>query len=290
MEHNAPPATRAPLHRRLFVQIGLSLFAMASAGCVTTAGASGGPVTSRAVSIPMSAGTASALLYHPSGEGRWPAVLVWTDGTGLRPAYDAIGRKIAAEGYVVLIPNAYYRTTALDGRSDPPPAASAEQGRERSTQWRAATTEEAVIADARAYLGFLDGHPQVDAARKAGTLGFDYGSANAFHAARAVSNRIGAVAALYPSGTATPRPNSPHLFVNQSHAAYYVALARNDDAREPGDKDDYRNAFREAGLVGTVDVVPADHGFAISGEPAFNQSASDESLARVIETFRRHLR
>src|SRR5690606_14932489 len=105
----------------------------------------------------------------------------------------------------------------------------------------------------------------------------------------AMPDRIGAVAALYPSGTATPRPNSPHLFVNQSRAAYYVALARNGDVREPGDKDDYHNAFADAGLTGTAEVLPADHGFAIPGEPAFDQAAADASLARAIETFRRHL-
>jgi len=283
-----PSAARAPLGRRLFVQLGLSLLAVASAGCVTTTGATSQPVTSRTVSISTASGTASALLYHPEGEGRWPAILVWTDASGLRPAYDAIGRKIAADGYVVLVPNAYYRSIDLDGRSDPP-AASPEQTRERSTQWRAATTEEAVMADARAFVAFLDAQPQVDTGRKVGTVGFDYGSANAFHAARALPDRIGAVAALYPSGTATPRPNSPHLFVGQSRAAYYVALARNDNEREPGDKEDYRKAFTDAGLTGMVEVLPADHGFAITGERAFDSAAADAALARVLETFRRHL-
>lgn len=278
-------SSRAPLGRRLFVQLGLSLLALASSGCVTPSAATSGAVVASTVTIPMPAGSANALLYHPAGDGRWPAVLMWTDGSGLRPSYDAIGRKIAAEGYVVLIPNTYYRSIVLDGRSDPP-AATAEQARERSTQWRAATTEEAIIADSRAYLSFLDAQPQTDRATKAGTIGFDYGSANAFHAARALPDRIGAVAALYPSGTATPRPNSPHLFISQSRAAYYVALARNDDAREPGDKDDYRKAFADAGLTGTVEVLPADHGFAVPGEPAFDQAAADASLARALETFR----
>ena len=269
--------------RRLVAVAGICALAMLATGCATLrAGApiaEGGPV-----SVPMPAGTADALLYRPAGDGHWPAVLLWTDASGLRPAYAEIGRELAANGYVVLIPNAYYRSIALDG-SAAAPALPPEQARERSAQWRAETTEEALMADSRAYIAFLDAQAATDTRRTAGTVGFDYGAASAFHAARALPERIAAVAALYPSGTATPRPNSPHLFVAQSRAAYYVALARNDDAREPGDKDDYRKAFAAGGLAATVEVLPADHGFAVPGEGAFDQAAADAALSRVVALF-----
>lgn len=258
---------------------------MLAAGCatstVTTAASSavvGGPVT---VAAP--AGAVDALLYRPGGEGRWPAVLVWTDGSGLRSAYDAIGRKLAAEGYVVLIPNAYHRSVKLDGTAEVPALAPAE-ARQRGAAWRAELTEEALAADTRAYVAFLDAQPATDTGRKAGTIGFDYGSINAFYAARAMPERIAAVAVLYPTGTATPRPNSPHLFVGESRAAYYVALARNDDRREPGDKDDYRKALADAGLEAIVEVAAGDHGFALPGD-AFDQAASDAAWARTLALF-----
>ena len=256
------------------------------AGCATTTATTatsravvGGPVT---VATPV--GEVDALLYRPDGAGRWPAVLVWTDGSGLRPAYAGIGRELAAEGYVVLIPNAYHRSVKLDGSSEVPALAPA-QARERATGWRSALTGERLVADSRAYMAFLDAEPATDTRRKAGTLGFDYGSINAFHTARAAPERIAAVAVLYPSGTATPRPNSPHLFVNQSRAAYYVALATNDDRREPGDKDDYRKALADARLDGTVEVLPADHGFAVPGANTFDQAAADAAWARVLALF-----
>lgn len=281
------PMQHRGLTRRRFVIAGTCALASLATACATVS-AAGPTVEGGAVSVPMPAGAADALLYRPAGEGRWPAVLLWTDGGGLRPAYAEIGRKLAAEGYVVLIPNAYYRSIALDG-SAAAPALPPEQARERATQWRAAASEEAVVADSRAYLAFLDAQSFTDVRRKAGTIGLDYGSASAFHAARALPDRIGAVAALYPSGTATPRPNSPHLFVAQSRAAYFVALARNDDAREPGDKDDYRKAFADAGLPGAVEVMPADHGFAVAGEAAFDAAAADAAWSRTLALLERQL-
>lgn len=277
---------QAPI-RWLLVLACACAIALLAAGCTTTPPASGS-VTGGPVTVATSAGTADALLYRPDGEGRWPAVLVWTDGSGLRPAYAEIGRKLAAKGYVVLIPNAYYRSVKLDGAADAPALAPA-QARQRAAGWRAAVTERALVADSRAYMAFLDARPATDTRRKAGTLGFDYGAASAFHAARAVPERIAAVAVLYPSGTATPRPSSPHLFVNQSRAAYYVALARNDDRREPGDKDDYRTAFADAHLDGMVEVQPADHGFAVPGDNAFDRKAVDAAWAKVLALFETRL-
>lgn len=275
------------LTRRVFAIAGGCALAVLAAGCATT-GTGMPSVEGGRVSVPMPGGAADALLYRPAGEGRWPALLLWTDAAGLRPAYAGIGRRLAAEGYVVLIPNAYYRSIALDG-SAPAPPLPPEQARERSSQWRAVASQELLMADSKAYLAFLDSRPATDTRRKAGTVGFDYGSASAFHTARALPERIGAVAVLYPAGTATPRPDSPHLFVAQSRAAYHVALARNDDQREPGDKDDYRKAFADAGLTGTVDVLPADHGFAIAGEAAFDAAAADAAWSRVLALFEKHL-
>lgn len=276
------------MSRRTFAAFGACILALASASCATVA-PTGDGVTQKAVSIAAADGTADALLFYPSARGgHWPAVIVWTDAAGLRPAYGEIGRKLAAEGYLVLVPNAYYRSIKLDG-SQPAPVLPAEQARERATQWRAATSEEAVMRDTRAFIAFIDAQPQAAPGARAGTLGFDYGSAAAFFAARALPERIAAVAALYPAGTATPRPNSPHLFVNRSKAAYYVAMARNDDEREPGDKDDLRKAFADAGLDATVEVSPAAHGFSLGDDPAYDPAASESVWARVFDLFRAKL-
>ena len=220
-------------------------------------------VLQSAVTVATPAGAADALLFTPQGSGKWPAVLVWSDLAGLRPAFADIGRRLAAQGYAVLMPNMFYRNARIDGSNAPAPL-TPEQSRERSSAWMDAIGDEGGEADAKAYLAFLDSRPEVDTARKAGVLGFQYGSPYAFHTAFAVPERIGAVAVIHPIRIATARENSPHLSVGRSKAAYYVALAGPDDEREPADKDDLRHAFSQAGLAGTVEVLPGGNGFAVS--------------------------
>jgi carboxymethylenebutenolidase len=273
---------------------GLGAAALAVAGCATlapvdTASASASAVDQTSVSIDMPDGTADALLFEPRARGKYPAVLLWSDVGGLRPAFADIGRKLASEGYVVLAPNMFYRSARITGAETPPPL-TREQARERTTKWMGAISDTAIEQDAKAYLAYLDGRPKVDKRRKAGTLAYDYGSPYAFHTAMAMPERISAVAALYPVRIATARPNSPHLFVDRSKAAYFIAIAKPDDDREPGDKEDLRKAFADAGLPATVTVYPVGHGFGVSDQTAYDATATQQTWAAVTELFRSTLK
>ena len=150
---------------------------------------------------------------------------------------------------------------------------------------RAAATDDGVARDTQAYMAWLDGQPNTDARRKAGSLGYNVGGAHAFRAAAAMPDRFGAVASVHGLGVATARPNSPHLLVGRTHAAYFVAMAKPDDEREPGDKDDLAKAFADAGLQGRVEVYPANHGFAVPDDPAYDQSSADAVWAGILALF-----
>lgn len=279
-------STNLSFLRRRLAGICLVLMALAAAACASVpAGGKDQTVAERHVAIKTSAGTADALLFVPPGGKPAPAVLLWADIGGLRPAIAEIGRKLAGEGYVVLAPNAFYRSVRLDGSatSDAAPAI-------RMSEWRGAATDDAIAEDSRAYAAFLDGLPEVDRKARLGTAGYDVGSAYAFIAARSVPARIGAVAVFHPTATATTRANSPHLFVGQSRAAYYVALAGNDDQREPEDKGQYREEFAKAGLAGTVEVLAGNHGFALPDSPAHDDVSDRLSWARMSALFAGQLR
>lgn len=280
------------LARRCLAGLGIAALALATAACATAPSASdpaqaaGSKVQAeRHVTIATPTGSADALLFLPAGGRPAPAVLLWADIGGLRPAISQIGRKLAGEGYVVLAPNAFYRSVQLDGST----ASDVEQAK-RMAEWRGAATDDAIASDSKAYVAFLDTLPEVDRQAPVGTAGFDIGSAYAFIAARSVPDRIGAVAIFHPSGTATARANSPHLFVGQSRAAYYVAMAANDDQREPEDKDQFREAFAKAGLAGTVEVLGGNHGFALPDNAAHDDASEQQSWARMVALFRQSLK
>jgi carboxymethylenebutenolidase len=270
------------------VSLGLLLASCMSAP-TAPASAVAPAIAESTITVATADGAAEALLFVPQGAGKWPAVIVWSDLAGLRPTFAGIGRRLAAQGYVVLVPNIFYRTAKIDGRVAPAPL-TAEQARERSTGWMDSIGDDGGEADAKAYLAFLDARPEVDTARKAGVLGYQYGAPYAFHTAFALPERIGAVAVVHPMRIATARDNSPHLAVGRSKAAYYVALAGPDDAREPADKEDLRRAFAEAGLAGAVEVLPAGNGFAVSDAAAYDQASAEAAWQRVAALFRERLR
>ena len=107
------------------------------------------------VLVPTPDGQADAALFHPAGKGRWPAVLIWTDVLGLRPVFREMGRRLAAQGYVVLVPNPYYRAKkapVVSGSVD----FSDREAMKPVMEYRAQLSDERIDRDSRAYLAFLD--------------------------------------------------------------------------------------------------------------------------------------
>ena len=240
----------------------------------------------QSVSIQTADGMASALFFAPSEPGSYPAVVLFPDASGLRPAFSNIGQRLAQAGYNVLIPNEFYRSTSFDGSAENaaellPPSETFRRGME----WRTLATDAAVISDTRAYLAWLGTLPGVDHSAKVGVGGFNVGASHAFIAARAMPYKIAAVAVAHPSAIATTRDTSPHLFVAQSNAAYLVQLAAPDDEREPQDRPDLLAAFANAGLSGEVTVTPADQGFAIPDQAGFDPAAEEAFFQAMLTLF-----
>jgi len=181
------------LSRRAFVATGI-----AAAGLASVAHAAEN-VVEKDVTIPTGDGSADAALFYPAGKGSWPAVLMWPDIMGLRPVFREMGRRLAAQGYVVLVPNPFYRSRkapVVDGPID----FSNKEATQKLFGYRAAMTDEGIDKDAVAYLGFLDAQPQTAKRKKAGVQGYCMGGPLAFRTAAAVSGRIGAVGTFHGGG------------------------------------------------------------------------------------------
>jgi carboxymethylenebutenolidase len=241
---------------------------------------SGRGVIGEDVAIPTPDGTADAALFYPSsGKGPWPAVILWHDLPGLRAVWRDMAARLAGEGFVVLAPNAFYRSAKADGVLIDMRDAKM---RERQTAYRNAATDEGIARDAVAYLAWLDTRKQVAAKTKAGTIGYDVGGSYAFRTAAAAPDRIAAVASIHGLGAATARPNSPHLLVPKTRAAYFIVQSKDDDAREPEDKTDYQKVIADGKLEGKVEVYPANHGFGIPGNAAFDAASADKAWGEIV--------
>src|SRR5947209_19485308 len=127
-------------------------------------------VTETDVMVPTPDGSADAALFHPAGSASWPAVLMWPDILGLRPVFREMGKRLAAQGYVVLVPNPYYRAKkapVVEGPFD----FNSKSDMERIMGFRQGLSDEMVDRDAAAYVTFLDAQPQTDRKRKAAVQG-----------------------------------------------------------------------------------------------------------------------
>ena len=246
-------------------------------------------VVEKDVTIPTGDGSADAALFYPAGKGSWPAVLMWPDIMGLRPVFREMGRRLAAQGYIVLVPNPFYRSRkapVVDGPID----FSNKEATQKLFGYRAAMTNEGVDKDAVAYLAFLDAQPQTAKRKKAGVQGYCMGGPLAFRTAAAVSSRIGAVGTFHGGGlVAANAPDSPHLLIPKTKAAFLICIARNDDARDPTAKDVLKAAFAAAGRPATVEVYPGDHGWCVPGSQVYNQEAAERAWSELSKLYKTNL-
>lgn len=231
------------MSRRTFGLVAFSVAGAAQATALTPTA-----VDEKDVLIQTKDGTADAVLFTPRKSATFPAVLMWPDIMGLRPTFRDMGRRLATEGYVVLVPNPFYRSKkapVLEGTINFGDPAT----REVLTGYRKAMTD--VASDASAYIGFLDSQPKTSKRRRAGVQGYCMGGGLSFQTAAAVPNRIGAIGSFHGgNGLLTKDANSPHLLIPRTNpgSTWLVLQAQNDDAQQPQVKEDLRAAFAAAKL------------------------------------------
>lgn len=264
--------------RRVF---GLAGTAVAVAACSGSgAGAAAAGVTERAVSVPTPDGTADAVFFHPA-KGRHPAVVMWPDIAGIRDANKAMARRLAGAGYAVLLVNQYYRTARA-----PVLANFAEwrtpAGQDKLKPMIAALNPPGIARDGAAFVAWLDRQAAVDTKRGIGTTGYCMGGPFAVRTAGAAPDRVRAVGSFHGGGLVTAQPDSPHLLLEQTRASYLVAVARNDDARAPADKDTFQAAAKAAGRPAEVTVYAADHGWTVPDSPVYDAAEAERAWTRLL--------
>ncbi|HEU4516492.1 MAG TPA: dienelactone hydrolase family protein [Steroidobacteraceae bacterium] len=229
-------------------------------------------------------GTTDAYFVHPSA-GRHAAVLVWPDIFGLRPAFRQMGKRLAESGYTVLVVNPFYRTKKAPTA---PEKANFDDPETRKALMALAGTLSPKTAetDAQAFLGWLDQQSATDTKRKAGTTGYCMSGRIAFATAAALPDRVGAVASFHGGGLATDKPESPHLLIPKTKANFLVAIAKNDDQKEPKTKDILRDAFAKAGRSAEVEVYPALHGWCPPDSAVYDATQAEKAWARMMELFK----
>lgn len=272
------------VNRRQFAALG----AMGALAACSTTAAGEASLAEDMVSVTTSAGTMDAFYVRPSS-GTYPAILTWPDIAGLRDAFKMMARRLAAQGYAVLVANPYYRTGPAPMFSDFADF-QANDGFQKAGAMRKLLTPDAIMGDAKAAIAWLDGRDEVDGAKGVGTHGYCMGGPFTVFTAAAVPARVRAAASLHGGGLVKDGdPQSPHNLLGSTKAGYLLAIGQNDDAKEPGVKTALRAAAAEAGRPAEVEVYPADHGWTVLDSPSYDQAAAERAWGRMSALFERAL-
>ena len=229
-------------------------------------------------------GTADSYFVHPSS-GAYPGVLIWPDAFGLRPAKRQMAKRLAESGYSVLVVNPYYRSQRAPVVNTTNFAEVADVIRPLMGTLNAETQ----VADAKAFVSFLDSQASVDSNRKMGTMGYCMGGPFTMRTAASLPDRIGAAASFHGGGLVTDQPDSPHLLVPQMKAHYLFAIAENDDENQPEAKDVLREAYSEAGLPAEIEVYEALHGWCPPDTTVYDEALAERAWSRMLALFERAL-
>ena len=229
-------------------------------------------------------GVCDAYFVHPTS-GKYPGVLIWPDIFGLRPAFKAMATRLAESGYSVLVINPFYRTKKAPTAPEHPdfedPAT-----RQALMSLLGTLTPDTAVTDARAFVSFLDSQPSVDTKRKIGTTGYCMGGPFVFRAAAALPDRIGAGATFHGGGLVTDKPDSPHLLIPKMKAHFLIAIAENDDKKQPEAKDVLRDAFAKAHLPAEIEVYAGTlHGWCPPDSQVYNHDQSEKAWSRLLALF-----
>ena len=272
---------RGWMNRRQFGLVGAAATLAACATGPLEAEASGAIVESD-VMVPTPDGEADAFFVHPA-EGSHPAVIIWPDIASLRPAFMAMGRRLAAAGYAVLVVNPFYRDTRAPQFEDFADFRE-KDGFQKVGPWRAKLTPEATGSDAAAFVAWLDAQDAVDASKGVGTQGYCMGGPLTVWSAVGTS-RIKASCSFHGGGLVTDDPKSPHRLLDQTDARFLIAVAQNDDARAPQDKVTFKEAADAAGKPAEVEVYAGDHGWTVPDSPVYAEEPAEKAWARLLATY-----
>jgi carboxymethylenebutenolidase len=274
----------AAMSRRDFgaLTMGAGLLSLVPAGAYAAA------TTGADVEIKTPDGTCDAYFVHPTS-GKHPAVLIWPDIFGLRPAFKQMATRLAESGYSVLVVNPFYRLQKAPTSAEGADMSDANTRKMLVGQMQSLSPT-TVTTDAAAFIPWLDQQASVNTKRKMATTGYCMGGPFTFRVAAKYPDRVGAIATFHGAALASSAPDSPHLLVPKMKASALIAIAASDDQSDPKAKDLLRQAFDSAGLPAEIEVYTGTkHGWCPTDSHVYDHDEAEKAWSRQLVLFKKAL-
>jgi carboxymethylenebutenolidase len=233
-------------------------------------------------------GTAKAGLFHPSGKPiAAPGVILYMDAFGPRPALDAMAERLAGEGYLVLVPDLFYRFGDY-GPFDARTAFAEEPSRSALRSMIDGTSQDMTRRDSGAFIAALT---EAGATGRIGTVGYCMGGSRAIRAAAAYPDRVAAAASFHGGRLASDAPDSPHRHVATIKGRVYVGSAGVDGSFPPEQSALLAEALRRAEIDHVIEnYVGMAHGWAVPDHSVYDERGAERHWTRLLTFFDETLR
>ena len=236
------------------------------------------------VEIKTKDGTCPSYVYRPMGRGPWPAVLIFMDGLGIRPAMLEIGERLATHGYFVLLPDLFYRSGPYEPMNPHTIFTDPEKRKVLMEKFFALATPANIMSDTGAFLDYLAAQSDVTAGG-IGTTGYCMGGLMSLSAAGTYPDRIVAAASYHGGRLATDAPDSPHLLAPKIKARVYVAGAIEDPSFPDDMKGRLEEALTKAGVDHQIETYQAKHGWVLRDTPVYDSAAAERHWETMLALF-----
>jgi carboxymethylenebutenolidase len=222
------------------------------------------------------------------GAGPWPAVILYMDAFGIRADLASMAQRLASQGYVVVVPNLYYRSGAY-APFDPRQVAAEGPERDRFKGMIRSITDTMVMRDTAAVMTLIDSLPAVRPGR-IGVVGYCMGGGFALSACGSFPDRVAAAASFHGGSLATDKPDSAHRLADRMRARIYIGVAEIDASFSPEQQQRLDRALSEGGVDYRIETYKgAKHGFAVTGHLVYDRDSSERHWQRLLHLFREKL-
>jgi carboxymethylenebutenolidase len=251
-------------------------------------------MTTSIIQVSTPDGPCTTEIVTPGGSGPWPAVIVFFDAGGLRPAQTRIAERIAENGYVVVQPDLFHRSPPLSDLLGGPPTLAALgkvfqdaelRGKFMAGYYLPALAYENLTKTVGAVLEHITGRPDVKG--RVGTTGYCMGGNASVRTATVFGDRIAATAAFHPGGLVTDQPDSPHVRAKDIKSRVYLGPAINDLPPEAEAK--LRSVLDASHVRYEIEHYEAKHGYAVDDAEAHDRAAADRHYAALARLYRETL-
>jgi len=237
------------------------------------------------LNIPTQAGAMNTFVTHPEENGPFPVVLFYMDAPGKREELHDMARRIATTGYVVILPNLYYRKTRefVWDRSEESMKAMFDMTKHLSL--------ELIMEDTKCLLDFVAAFPAADASR-IGAVGYCMSGPFVFKAASRYPDQIACAASIYGANLLTQRSDSPHLDAHLIKGEIYFACAEIDHFAPTDVINALEKHLDSCDINYRLEWYPgAEHGFAFPGRGAiYHKPSAERHWERLHDLFERNLK